>query len=144
MAATSSTETNKRIARRVPEDIATERNLDLIDEVFAADAVETDPFGEYRGLESIREGFEEILSAFPDLSATVEECICEGDTVAMRVTLRGTHEGEFNGRAPTGKQFEVDNAVFTRIEDGRIVERWVQPDTLGLTRQLGLDAPLAE
>jgi predicted ester cyclase len=93
MATTTGTEENERIARQVPEEIATAGNGDLID---------------------------------------------EADTVAMRVTLRGTHEGEFAGIAPTGKAFEVGNTVVTRIEDGRIVERWVRPDALGLMRQLGV------
>lgn len=132
-------EKNKQIARRVPEELATEGNPDLVEELFATDAVEHDPLGDHRGRESIRENIEGILAAFPDISATVEEIIAEGDLVAMRVALRGTHDGEFVGVAPTGKEFEIGNMVFTRIEDGMIVERWVQPDTLGLVQQLGID-----
>lgn len=75
---------------------------------------------------------------FPDFEATVEDVVAEGDTVAMRVTLRVTHEGEFMRTEPTGNSFEVQNTVFTRIEDGKIAERWVQPDTLGMLRQLGI------
>jgi len=144
MATTTGTEENKRIARQVPEEIATAGNVDLIDEVYAADAVEHDAFAEYRGRAAIREWLEDVREAFPDVSAAVEDVVAEGDTVAMRVTLRGTHEGEFAGIAPTGKAFEVGNTVFTRIEDGRIVERWVQPDALGLLRQLGVGELPAE
>lgn len=143
MATTTSTEENKRIARQVPEAIATEKDLSLVDEVYADDAVEHDPLGDHRGREWIRADMERLLSAFPDLTATVEECIAEDDTVAMRVTLRGTHEDEFAGMAPTGNTFEVRNTVFTRIEDGMIAERWVQPDMLGMLRQLGaVDVPI--
>jgi predicted ester cyclase len=78
-----------------------------------------------------------FLAAFPDFEATVEDIVAEGDTVAMRVTLRGTHDGPFMGVEPTGNPFEVRNMVFTRIEDGKIAERWVQPDTLSLMQQLG-------
>ena len=136
--ATTPLSENRRIARRVPEEIATERNLDLVDEVYAEDAVEHDPTGEQRGREAIREGMERLLAAFPDFSASVRDVVAEGDTVAMRVTLRGTHEGPFMGFEPTGRTFEVENAVFTRIEDGRIAERWVLPDMLGMLRQLGV------
>ncbi|MFC5971119.1 ester cyclase [Halomarina salina] len=140
MVATTSTEENERIARRVPEDIATRQDLDLVDEVYAEDAVEHDPMGDHHGREWIRADMERLLDAFPDLTASVEECVAEGDTVAMRVTLRGTHEGEFAGIEPTGRSFEVDNVVFTRVEDGMIAERWVHPDTLGMLTQLGVVA----
>lgn len=144
MAATTDTEENERLARRVPEELATERRLDLVDELYAEDAVEHGPFGDEEGREAIRRGLEEFLDGFSDLTATVEQTVAEGDTVAMRVTLRGTHDGPFVGIEPTGESFEVGNTVFTRIEDGRIAERWVQPDTLGLMRQLGVVDPPTE
>ena len=140
--ATTTAEENKRIARRVPEELAAEKDLDLVDEIYAADAVEHSPSGVHRGRAGIRAEMEAVVAAFPDLSATVEDAVAEGDTVAMRVTLRGTHDGPFMGVEPTGKSFEVDNAVFTRVEDGQIAERWVQPDVLGLLRQVGaVDVP---
>lgn len=133
---------NERIARRVPEEIATEGALDLVGEVFAEDAVEHAPFGQdARGIDEITDSIGRFLEAFPDLSATVEDAVTEGDTVAMRVTLRGTHEGEFMGMAPTDESFEVQNMVFTRIDDGKIAERWLQPDTLGMLTQLGIVSP---
>lgn len=149
---TQASRDNERIARQVPEDIATEGNLDLVEEIFADDAVEHGPFGEeVRGSKAIREALESYRKAFPDFSATVEDSVAEGDTVALRVTLRGTHEGEFMGLEPTNKTFEVQNMVFTRMEDGKIAERWLQPDTLGMLQQIGVlptniaqDAPTAD
>ena len=137
-------EENKRIARRVPEELATGGDLDLIEELYAADAVEHDPSGDHSGRAAIRENTEGLFAAFPDFSATVKEIIAEGALVAMRVTLRGTHEGEFMGIEPTGREFEVGNTVFTRLNDGLIAERWVQPDTLGLLQQLGIELPPTE
>ena len=141
MVATTSEE-NKRLARRFPEEVATEGNIDVIDEISAEDVIDHSPLGEARGHEELKEQVEYLRTAFGDFSATVEDIVAEGDTVAMRVTLRGTHEGEFMGVEPTGEEAEVGNMVFTRIEDGKIVERWVQPDTLGLMQQLGaVDSP---
>ncbi|WP_380680232.1 ester cyclase [Salinigranum sp. GCM10025319] len=135
----SSTEENKRIARRYPEEVATGRNVDLIDELETEDFVEHGPFGqETRGPNADKERMREFLAAFPDFEATVEDVIAEGDTVAMRVRLRGTHEGEFMGIEPTGRSFEVQNMVFTRIRDGKVAERWIQPDTFALMQQLGV------
>ncbi|MFB6188841.1 MAG: ester cyclase [Halapricum sp.] len=137
---TTTTEENKRIARRVPEEIASENNLDLVAEVFAEDAVEHGAFGqESHSSEERREQMQQLLLAFPDFEAEVLDIVAEGDTVAMRVRLSGTHEGQFAGVEPTGKSFDVQNMVFTRIEDGKIVERWVQPDTLAMVTQLGID-----
>lgn len=133
------TEQNRRLARRIPEELATEGNLDLIEELYAEDAVEHTPFGHHRGRPAIRESMERFFAAFPDCSATVEDAIAEGDLVAMRVTLSGTHDGEFMGIEPTGREFEVGNMVFTRLDDGKIAERWVQPDALGLLAQLGVE-----
>jgi len=142
-----STETDDAtsIARRVPEDIATGRNLDLIDEVYAEDCVEHGPFGEEaRGRDELREELGAYLDAFPDFEAKVEDTVTEGDIVAMRVTLSGTHEGSFMGIEPTNESFSVQNMVFTRVEDGMIVERWLQPDTLGMLVQLGaIESPVS-
>lgn len=138
MAATSRNEENKRVARRIPEDVATEGNVDLVDEICTADVVDHSPLGEVRGREALKAQFESLRAAFRDFFATVEDAIGEDDTVAMRVTLRGVHEGEFFGVEPTGRAVEVSNVVFTRVEDGEIAERWVQPDMLGLLAQLGV------
>lgn len=144
MTATVESEKNKRITRRFPEEVATEGNIDLIDELCTADVIDHSPDGEIRGREELKAHMEAYLSAFGDFSATVEETIAEGETVAMRVTLRGTHEGEFMDVAPKGNEFEIANMVFTRIKDGRIAERWVQPDMLGLLQQLGIFDPNEE
>ena len=94
--------------------------------------------GDENGIAEARAGMERLFGAFPDLTATVEDLVASGDTVAMRVTLRATHEGPFAGVAPTGNTIEVQNMVFSRIEDGRIAERWVVPDTLSMLQQLGV------
>lgn len=136
------TEENKRLARRFPEEVATEGNVSLVDEICAADVNDHSPLGEVRGRDQLKAQIESIRGAFEDFSATVEDTVAEGDTVAMRVTLRGVHEGAFMGVEPTGTEVEVENMVFTRIEDGVIAERWVQPDMLGLMQQLGaVDLP---
>jgi steroid delta-isomerase-like uncharacterized protein len=75
--------------------------------------------------------------AFPDLEHTVEDMIAEGDTVAARWTVRGTHTGMFQGIAPTGNP--VTNAGITvhHMRDGRIAETWLAYDNLSFLQQLG-------
>jgi len=132
---------NERLARRFPEEVASEGNIGLIDEICAADVIDHSPLGEVRGRDELKAQISGLKESFSDFSATVEDAITEGDTVAMRVTLRGTHDGAFMGIEPTGKTIEVGNMVFTRIEDGVIAERWVQPDMLGMLTQLGAVEP---
>jgi predicted ester cyclase len=138
MATTTKPEENKRLARRFPGEVASKGNVSLIDEICAADIVDHSPLGEVRGRDDLKAQLESLRTAFGDFSATLEDAVAEGDTVAMRVTLRGVHDGEFMGVEPTGTEVEVANVVFSRIEDGLIAERWVQPDMLGLMQQLGV------
>ncbi|WP_255196967.1 ester cyclase [Halorarius litoreus] len=142
MASTSTTTENEALARRFPEDIATRGDLKLVDEICAPDVVDHSPFGDLEGREALKAQMSVLREAFSDFSATVEDTVTEGDRVAMRVTLRGTHDGPFMGIEATGKSFEVENTVFSRIEDGQIAERWVLPNMLGMLGQLGIvDAP---
>ena len=64
------------------------------------------------------------MAGFPDFGFTVEDLFRADDRVAARVTVRGTHEGEFMGRPPTGKRFAVTSVGIFRIADGRIAEHW--------------------
>lgn len=141
MPATTTPEENKQLARRFPEEVATNGNVGAIDEICAEDILDHSPLGEMRGRAELTDQANYLLSAFGDLSATVEDIIAEGDTVAMRVTVRGTHAGEFMGIEPTGEEFEIQNMVFSRVTDGKLTERWVQPDMLGLMQQLGIVDP---
>lgn len=81
-------------------------------------------------------------TAFNDTHFTIEEQIAEGNTVATRSTLRSVHSaGDWQGIAPTGKQIEISGVSFERFKDGKIVERRVSGDWLGLMQQLGLVPP---
>jgi steroid delta-isomerase-like uncharacterized protein len=76
--------------------------------------------------------------AFPDLRIEVHRVLCEEDIVATRWTLRGTHRGTFGRHAPTGRRIEVTGTTLHRVAGGRIVEAWVNWDTMTLWQQLGL------
>ena len=85
-----------------------------------------------------------FTGVFPDLRATIDELIGEGDIVAVRVTLHATQTnpidwiGGFGIIAPTGKPFDLKEYQFWRVVDGKIVERRVCFDTLGMLYQLGV------
>ena len=78
-----------------------------------------------------------MRGGFPDIQWTLEEMVAEGDKVAARFTMRGTHKGTFFGVAPTGKKIEVKAINFYRLRDGKFVEETGVPDLLGLLQQIG-------
>ena len=89
-------------------------------------------------VEDLKQFFVMLRSGFPDFQATMEDLLAEGDKVALRFTFRGTHQGEFLGIAPTGKQVTMVGIDIFRIADGRIVELWGQEeDVLGMMQQIG-------
>ncbi|MBZ3905415.1 ester cyclase [Streptomyces griseiscabiei] len=77
------------------------------------------------------------MRAFPDLKWTVEDMRAEGDTVAIRYTMTGTHEGPFAGVEATGKKIHAESFAFYRLSHGKIVEERAQLDMLGILTQMG-------
>ena len=78
------------------------------------------------------------ITAFPDLQFTIEDMIAEGDTVVVRYTTRGTHQGNLWGIPPTGKQVSGTGMFIDRPVNGKAVEQWINGDDLGLLQQLGV------
>ena len=133
-----STEENKAISRQMREAFD-KGNWAVLDE-FVAPNVVMHFAGSPEPLN--REAMEQMLkmfyAAFPDLHHTFEDQIAEGDKVVLRLTFRGTHQGEFQGIPPTGKKIEVAATVVDRIVDGKMVEHWSTMDNLSLMQQLGV------
>jgi steroid delta-isomerase-like uncharacterized protein len=87
-----------------------------------------------------------LRRAFPDLHFEVHDIIQEGDIVATRSTMTGTHLGRFNlgplaAIEPQGKKIAVPHMHFFQYENGQVKDLWHVWDTLGLMRQLGAPAP---
>jgi steroid delta-isomerase-like uncharacterized protein len=74
--------------------------------------------------------------AFPDLISSVEDVVAEGDRVVVRGTDRGTHQGEFMGRAASGRVVTTTWIEIFRMESGKAVEGWVETDTKSLMDQI--------
>jgi steroid delta-isomerase-like uncharacterized protein len=129
-------EENKDLARRSWEIVD---NLDTIEEIYAPDLVWHEPDQDIQGIEQAKQFVSTYKSAAPDLHATVEDVIAEGDKVVTRWTVRGTHQGETEEFGPpTGRQFEIKGLTMHRIEGGKIVEEWEGYDNLSVMQQLGL------
>jgi steroid delta-isomerase-like uncharacterized protein len=134
-----STEENKATFRRYVEEVGNAGNLDLADDVFDR-YLAHQPDGSVleRGPEDVKRFMGEFRSAFPDFHSTIEDQIAEGDRVVTRWRMRGTHQGEFRGIAPTGKELDITGIGIFRFSDGKVVESWDNFDQLGMMRQLGM------
>ena len=78
-----------------------------------------------------------FVKAFPDTQHSIEDLLAEGNRVVLRVISRGTHRGEFEGIAATGRRVEFTGMVIYRIANERIAESWGEMDFARLMRQLG-------
>ncbi len=133
-----SAEENKALIRRIIEEIWNKGDLEAVDRYFAPDYVDHAPLpGQAPGAEGYKQAAAAMREAFPDLRLTLEDILAEGDKVAFRYTMEGTHQGDFMGMPPTGKPFSVGGMIIGRIAEGKGVERWANLDTLGLMQQLG-------
>jgi predicted ester cyclase len=94
--------------------------------------------GEYIADEGLRRFITTFESAFPRYELTVEDLIAEGDKVAARLVIRGTHRGEFRGAAPTGREVTFPAIIIYQIEGGKITKHWLASDTLSMAQQVGL------
>jgi serine phosphatase RsbU (regulator of sigma subunit) len=131
------TEENKAIFRRYVEEVSNQGNLELADGIFDR-YLSHQPDGStlQRGPEDVKRFQAELRSAFHGLHATVEDQIAEGNKVATRWRMRGTHLGEFRGMAPTGEEMEINGiGIFRFSEEGKVVESWDSYDQLGIMRQ---------
>ena len=91
------------------------------------------------------QAFKELRSIFPDLQTSIIDTVAEGDMVASRFTLSGTHTGvDYMGIPATGKRFEFEGAMIQRYKDGKVMERWEYLDRLDVLHQRGVIPTLDE
>jgi len=128
-AAVPAVETNKRLVRRLVEEVLNDRRLDVIDELYHP-----------RLAGAARRWIEPFLASFSDVHMRIDNLIAEDDTVVGRFSCSGTHSGDWLGHPPTGRRFtDIAEVYIFRIADGRIVRAWGLEDTLSRLRQLGLE-----
>ena len=102
-----SAEDNKAIVRRA-YDAINRNDLDALDEMVDSNVTDHDPApGQGPGLEGVKQYFSSLHTAFPDVQMNVDYMVAEGDKVVARVSVSGTHQGEFLGIDPTGNQVAI-------------------------------------
>jgi predicted ester cyclase len=132
---------NKRTVRRVFEEAFTGGLVDVVDECLAPDAVDRHPFGEDEpDFRTHLKGIIRMLrGAMPDLHAEVDDLVAEGDRVAARVSMTGTHTGEpLFGIPATGGLLRVEQFHIIQCnDDGLGVRHWAYAGVDQMLSQLG-------
>jgi predicted ester cyclase len=132
-----SVQDNKHLVTRYfKESMTSGLQADLTGKSFDSKSVYHLPSGDmdYARMKQISE---ELRTAFPDLTTSIDDIIAEGDKVVVRYTMKGTHKGIYRGIPGTGKKFTQVGIGIYRIKDGKFPEIWMVNDTLGLMLQVG-------
>jgi len=134
-------EENKAVLRRWFDEVWNNARADVIEELFdengIAHGLSDDPSNPIRGPRDYRPFYEAFRQGFPNLKVTIEDMVAEGDKVAARCSVRGTHEGHFLGREATQSPVEITGITIVRIDNGKIVEAWNNFDFMTLYKQVG-------
>ena len=150
MGGTSELENNKAVVRRHLEEIFGSGNPSVLSQTMSPEVVwhaESNPSGKVTA-ESLQKARMDRISAFPDCQLIIQDMIAEGDRVSVRTRVVGTHHGGWNSAGgflrvtqPAGKRFDIQVQMIYRLRHGRVIERWVVHDWLGMLTQLGVLRP---
>jgi steroid delta-isomerase-like uncharacterized protein len=134
-----SSEEQKALVRHFWEEVFNQKRLERADAYVAQDYLDHGAVpGQGPGLEGAkRQRWAMYFATIPDLHATIDDMVAEGDKVSVRFTVTGTQVGELAGIPPTGRRFDVGAMCIYRIAGGKVAEQWEQVDWLSLMRQLG-------
>ncbi len=139
---TNETAANKELLRRFYKEVYVEWDMTVADEVLSQQFVSHDWPEGMSGPQAFRDYYSAIRSTVPDGRYEVDDLIAEGDRVVVRWRLLGTQKGEFRGIAPTGRAIVLRGIAIYRVENGKLMERWVVSDLYGVLEQIrGASAP---
>jgi len=133
-----SVEENKKIVRHYQE-IYNRNDLDALSEVMSENLLTPRIMpGIPTGIEGAKAAHRIMLTGFPDYQTIIDDLFAEGDKVVARITMSGTHTGNFMGIPPTGKYVSFTGMYIARLANGKIVEHWGEEDGVSLLQQLGV------
>jgi steroid delta-isomerase-like uncharacterized protein len=131
-------EKQETIVRRLFEEVWNKGKLDVADQLFTNDMVSHDPVDQTRGLPAFKGVVTKYRSAFPDCRLDIEDIFSAADKVVVRWRYTGTHKGQLQGIAPTGRPVNGTGITINLFSGDRIREVYNNWDALGLMQQLGV------
>jgi steroid delta-isomerase-like uncharacterized protein len=128
---------NETLMRRWFEEVWNKGRAEAIDELFAGDGI-AHGLGDSKlvGPEGFKPFHQQFMGAFPDIRITIDDMILQGDKVAVRFSIRGTHRGDHLGVPATHRTVSFSAMSFVRWRDGKIVEGWNSVDMLSMLQQI--------
>jgi steroid delta-isomerase-like uncharacterized protein len=126
------------IVRRLVDEVWNKGKLDVADQLFTNDFVNHDPMNQVRGLPAFKGIVTKYRSAFPDCRLDIDEIFSVGDRVVTRWRYSGTHKGQLEGIAPTGRPVNGTGITIHLLSGDRIREVYTNWDALGLMQQIGI------
>jgi steroid delta-isomerase-like uncharacterized protein len=132
-----STDENKAVVRRFIDEAFVKGNPESVDELISESFVPHTWPSVQPGRESLKQTVVRMAGGLSNVAFEIEDVIAEGDRVAVRVTARATHKGDFMGVPAAGKSYEIAEIHIFRLEDGLNVEHWHVADMLGMMKQIG-------
>jgi predicted ester cyclase len=133
--ATTDLDHRKKLIAQLFERIITLGELDLADEIFAADFHW--PQFDLQGPDGVRAWVRNFRTAFPDVEDHVVEQVGEGDVIYTRVSITGTQRGPYLGTPPSGRRAHWSAVGIDRFHGDKVIERTALFDPTDLMRQLG-------
>lgn len=128
---------NKELIRRCWLEAFNQGNMRGLDEIVDLNYTYHGPGMEINGRDGIKQFVATLRSGIPDVQMSMEQQLAEGDEVATRWRIQGTHKGTLFGVAPTGKHVTCTGLVISRIANGKIMEEWEEFNQLGMLQQMG-------
>ena len=123
-------EANKALMHRLFEEGFHSGKLAVVDEIFHPNFVDRSTPEQPPGTEGVKDYISMVRTGFPDISITIEDLVAEEEKVVVRTTWRGTHLGEYEGIAPTGKQVTRSMIQIFHVKDGKLLEEWSEGESL--------------
>jgi steroid delta-isomerase-like uncharacterized protein len=125
-------------ARRMFDDVWNRGNTSLLSDLITNDYVNHDPINPVKGVEGTAELVMKYRTAFPDVRLEIDEMLAAADAVVVRWSYRGTHRGQLEGLAPTGRTVNGSGITVLHFKDDRISAAYTNWDALGMMQQLGV------
>jgi predicted ester cyclase len=126
----------ERLVQRWTQDAIAGGQLEIFDDLLTADVCDRSGPVSSHGVESFKARTAGVRAAFAEIEIRVEELVVDGDSIAWRWALTGTHAGPFAGVAPTGRRITLRGVNFQRLEGDRVSEHWTMVDVFGATQAL--------
>lgn len=135
-----SIEENKAIVRRFVEEVWGKADMGAVEQLVHPDITVAYPLlpEVVHGREAFKEVLAQVQTALPDVRASIEEMIAEGDKVVVRWAFAGTQRGAFGPIPATGKSVRWTGIGICRLAEGKVIEDRGEEDALGLLQQLGV------